>query len=150
MIRQIALSLLFLVSVNTFLKPKSPQKRFDIFKRTHIIKERMQSSECFEVMQSRKINYKGRNCKKTNTFIQAPIQDVKDICKKKGRLVKKEEMIRSRKPFNITVCNVVKPDQFPNCTYGGYTKKAKIIIKCIEGFPVHFDGNENYESVLWL
>uniref|UniRef100_A0A8C6TVG9 Ribonuclease A-domain domain-containing protein n=1 Tax=Neogobius melanostomus TaxID=47308 RepID=A0A8C6TVG9_9GOBI len=89
------------------------------------------------------------NCKKTNTFIRAPIQDIIDVCKNgEDTLVNEEIMRKSLGEFDITVCKVKEEGKFPKCKYyEAEKKKAKIIIKCTDvSLPVHFHDEADYED----
>uniref|UniRef100_A0A8C6TXX3 Ribonuclease A-domain domain-containing protein n=1 Tax=Neogobius melanostomus TaxID=47308 RepID=A0A8C6TXX3_9GOBI len=126
-----------------FTSHKSPKSSS-----THVIQKSMHKNECSNMMETKQINQNRTNCKKTNTFIRAPIQNVTDVCKNgKETLVNKEIMRKSLGEFDITVCKVEGEGKFPKCKYKGEKKKAKIIIKCTDvSLPVHFHDEADYED----
>lgn len=95
-------------------------------------------------MQKRDISQVRQNkCKKINTFILAPINMVKSICKHAGQPDGK--MTKSLKPFPIVICKLKnKPSSFPDCEYRGKALTRRIIIKCVQGLPVHYDNDIDY------
>ncbi|KAM3612088.1 uncharacterized protein V6R79_002569 [Siganus canaliculatus] len=123
------------------------QQRYKKFQNQHII-EQMSTNSCAEVIQERKIKLLGKGCKKINTFIQASINEVKPVCGNDGEPY--GNMTKSLKPFDIVVCTLNetnKKAKYPNCHYDGEAFTTKIIIECIQGFPVHYDGNiSHYEN----
>ncbi|KAJ0050291.1 hypothetical protein NL108_014938 [Boleophthalmus pectinirostris] len=148
---QAAFLLLFLMSASGFLKkhknPLTPYGQFEKFVRVHIISTTMRANECFNMLKTLKINEEGQKCKKINTFIQATVQNVTDVCKKgKTVTVNRQTIHKSNGQFKITVCSLTKPGMFPKCKYDGKIKEAKIQIKCADmSLPVHFHGEADYD-----
>ncbi|KAM3612442.1 uncharacterized protein V6R79_008431 [Siganus canaliculatus] len=135
--------LLTVLTVAVLSRKPSIQQRYKKFQNQHII-EQMSANRCDGVMQARNISKVGRNgCKKINTFIRAQINEVKPVCEKDGEPY--GEMTKSLKRFKIVVCTLKeeknKKAKYPNCHYRGKALTKKIIIKCIQGFPVHYDGD---------
>ncbi|KAJ0050288.1 hypothetical protein NL108_014937, partial [Boleophthalmus pectinirostris] len=143
---QAAFLLLFLMSASGFLKkhknPLTPYGRFQKFVRVHIINTTMRANECFKKLKTLKVN-EGQKCKKINTFIQATVQDVVDVCENGEKVrVDGEIMHKSKRKFKITVCSL--NNESPKCKYKGETREAKIQIKCMDmSLPVHFHGEED-------
>ncbi|KAK7922629.1 hypothetical protein WMY93_009531 [Mugilogobius chulae] len=152
MMRQVFFLLLVLMSVRAFLrKPKvrpEPYGQFKNFTKKHIIKKPMHVNECFNMLKTKNINSENRKCKKTNTFMEATVQDVIDVCKNGERIqVQNESMQKSRKLFRLTVCSVSQPGQFPHCKYKGEIKEAKVVIRCTDvNLPVHFHDEADYHD----
>ncbi|XP_076595895.1 ribonuclease-like [Chaetodon auriga] len=130
-------SLLVLLSAAVLSENADIESPYMKFKRQHIIQQ-MSADMCDEVMQKRRIN---RNkCKKLNTFILADIKQVTAVCGKQGEPA--GDMTKSRQRFNIVVCELENQTaKYPKCQYCGDKLHKKIIIKCKEGRPVHYDGD---------
>ncbi|XP_050773988.1 uncharacterized protein LOC127031283 isoform X1 [Gopherus flavomarginatus] len=78
-------------------------------------------------------------CKCINTFIHAPEEDIKAICKKKG-ILDKDSIYKSNTTFNLTVCKL-KTQNGQSCTYEEEEKTSKIRVACNkEHLPVHFEN----------
>ncbi|KAM3613257.1 uncharacterized protein V6R79_023057 [Siganus canaliculatus] len=118
------------------------KQRYKKFQNQHIF-EQMSANRCGEVMRARNIKGRRNACKKINTFIRAGINLVKPVCGKAGE--PHGNMTKSLKPFDIVLCTLNNKNnnkaKYPNCHYRGKALTKKIIIKCIQGFPVHYDGN---------
>lgn len=93
---------------------------------------------CDKVMRERNINpIKTQKCKKINTFIKADDRTVKSICVSEGEPY--GDMTKSRQGFDVVVCNW-KTAKATKCHYvGKKLKNKKIIIKCLKGYPVHYN-----------
>ncbi|KAK7922631.1 hypothetical protein WMY93_009533 [Mugilogobius chulae] len=100
------------------------------------------------MLKTKNINSENQKCKKTNTFMEATVQDVIDVCKNGERIqVQNESMQKSRKLFRLTVCSVSQPGQFPHCKYKGEIKEAKVVIRCTDvNLPVHFHDEADYHD----
>uniref|UniRef100_A0A8D0DCS1 Ribonuclease A-domain domain-containing protein n=1 Tax=Sander lucioperca TaxID=283035 RepID=A0A8D0DCS1_SANLU len=111
------------------------------FRNQHI-NEQMSVDDCDDVMRARKIAKINKNkCKKTNTFILSNIKTVRSICVNNGEPYDQDRnMTKSQKHFDIVVCHL-KPTRPAKCHYNGKKLNKKIIIKCVRGFPVHYDGD---------
>lgn len=134
--------LLVLLCATVLSQDAKIKSRYKKFKNQHINKK-MNASSCDDVMQARKISTNTNNCKKKNTFILSNVQPVKSVCRK-GELLR-NNMTKSLKRFDIVVCKVKKQKaKPPKCMYIGEKLNKKIIIKCEEGFPVHYDGDIDY------
>ncbi|CAL9706532.1 unnamed protein product [Knipowitschia caucasica] len=147
MMRQVAFLLMILASASGFLKKPRVSltlyQQFVNFSTKHIMVDRMPVGKCFNVLKEKRINQEGQKCKKINTFIHAPLEDVVKVCEV-GEM-QKDEMKKSIEKFNMTVCSATKQGKFPNCTYEGKIIKAKILIKCLPviSLPVHFHDSPN-------
>ncbi|MEQ2226210.1 hypothetical protein ILYODFUR_025260, partial [Ilyodon furcidens] len=112
------------------------EDRYEKFRRQHI-NETMDENSCDSEIRRKKI-YKNNSCKKTNTFILADENSVKSICQGEKN---KNKMTRSKQKFRIVVCKLKKPARKPNCEYEGTKLTKRIVVKCQNGLPVHFDGD---------
>uniref|UniRef100_A0A8C0GHB4 Ribonuclease A-domain domain-containing protein n=1 Tax=Chelonoidis abingdonii TaxID=106734 RepID=A0A8C0GHB4_CHEAB len=78
-------------------------------------------------------------CKPINSFIHAPEENIKAICKEKGKLYKKN-IYKSKTAFNLTICKN-KTQNGQSCTYEEEKKTSKICVACNEEhLPVHFEN----------
>ncbi|XP_071314416.1 ribonuclease-like 3 [Trachinotus anak] len=141
---QVVCLLLVLLSATVFLK--NVKDRYEKFIKQHIY-ENMTADKCDAEMQKRKISIlPNGKCKPTNTFVRANNKTVKSICEGKGE--RYGEMTKSLQRFDIVVCRL-KPraKKPPKCQYSG-TKisQKKIIIKCENGYPVHYDGDIDHSE----
>ncbi|CAN9515199.1 unnamed protein product [Ophioblennius macclurei] len=122
-------------------KPNPAYKRFN---KKHVI-EQMRAADCDKVMRKRGIYaMKGRKkaCKSLNTFILAGKDEVKSVCEN-GK--PQEDFIKSKTSFNLVACNLTSEETgYPKCSYDGEKLQKKILIKCANGFPVHFEGDIKY------
>ncbi len=137
---QFACLLLVLLSVTVLSLDVDIKGQFKKFKNQHI-NEQMTVNQCDDVMRRRNIDKVHKNkCKKINTFIRASITTVKPICGRAGE--KYDDMRKSVERFDIVVCKLKNPSaKYPNCHYSGKALTKRIIIKCVKGFPVHYDGD---------
>uniref|UniRef100_A0AAV2MHG6 Ig-like domain-containing protein n=1 Tax=Knipowitschia caucasica TaxID=637954 RepID=A0AAV2MHG6_KNICA len=80
MMRQVAFLLMILASASGFLKKPRVSltlyQQFVNFSTKHIMVDRMPVGKCFNVLKEKRINQEGQKCKKINTFIHAPLEDV--------------------------------------------------------------------------
>uniref|UniRef100_A0A452GHC7 Ribonuclease A-domain domain-containing protein n=1 Tax=Gopherus agassizii TaxID=38772 RepID=A0A452GHC7_9SAUR len=67
-------------------------------------------------------------CKRINTFIHAPEEDIKAICKKKG-ILDKDSIYKSNTTLNLTLCKL-KTQNAQSCTYEEEEKTSKIRVAC--------------------
>ncbi|XP_039667393.1 ribonuclease pancreatic-like [Perca fluviatilis] len=111
----------------------------DWFTKQHIGKE-MQKDDCINVIKGREIKKDDGRCKWSNTFIRAPLEDVKAVCQTGKRV---GNYYQSTTPFDLIDCQQTKEmaakKELP-CEYNGEFKAERfIVIGCDKyGSPVHF------------
>ncbi|TFJ99622.1 axin-1 [Platysternon megacephalum] len=77
-------------------------------------------------------------CKPTNTFIDTPINQLRDICKYAGTPVG-DKLYDSHWSFDVTVCRVL-PGSYPgNCKYRAAIGNTRIRVGCEDWLPVHLE-----------
>ncbi|CAK6984750.1 ribonuclease-like 3 [Scomber scombrus] len=124
-------------------KRKSIRRQFEDFKTQHI-NEDMTADECDAVIRQRKISFNGKRCKPKNTFIQANIETVKSVCAGKGKPYK-TNMTRSTEYFDIVFCNLTsRAAKNLKCHYEGNNLRRRIIIKCKNHLPIHYEDDIDY------
>ncbi|KAL7395467.1 hypothetical protein ABVT39_017333 [Epinephelus coioides] len=114
----------------------SEDAHFERFKEHHIY-EKESDPDCDTEIRESKIAYPNNKCKKNNTFIRAPPDRVKDICRNGEPY---DGMTKSRQHFKIVVCTLTNQGaSHPHCKHSVETLTKTILIKCEQGFPVHFE-----------
>ncbi|KAF3688509.1 Ribonuclease-like 3 [Channa argus] len=108
----------------------SEEKRYDKFKRQHLIKE----WPCDEVIRAREIYSEDNSCKPINTFILADEKRVKDICKGV-----KNDMVQSEEEFDIVKCRTIQAANPPACKYKVKRLTKTVKVKCENQLPVHYE-----------
>ncbi|XP_029958495.1 ribonuclease-like 3 [Salarias fasciatus] len=142
---QVVCLLLVLLAASVLSKDENLRPTYDKFKNQHINKQ-MNTSDCDDVMRKREIfvrKNKRNACKPVNTFILADESKVKSVCEKGTRQGK---FVKSKAVFNLIACKLTnKKTKYPKCKYEG-TKlsKKKILIKCINNYPVHYERDLRY------
>ncbi|XP_056456572.1 ribonuclease-like 3 [Gadus chalcogrammus] len=133
--------LLLMVYSTTASKPNHYQEeRYQKFRLQHI-NPGMRTSECDSEILSRNIETNTNLCKWSNTFITAPLDQIKAICR--GH---RNGSITSNNPFTFVMCQLSNVDpnnqpRQPNCQYQGWSPRLakKIVIVCEEEFPIYFE-----------
>ncbi|XP_028446005.1 ribonuclease-like 3 [Perca flavescens] len=132
--------LLVLLSATVLSQDAKTKRQYKKFRNQHI-NEQMSVDGCDDVMRARKIAINNKKCKKTNTFILSNVKRVRSICVNNGEPYDQDKnMTKSHEHFNIVVCRL-EPTKHAKCHYNGKKLNKKIIIKCVGGFPVHYDGD---------
>uniref|UniRef100_A0A3B4TC61 Ribonuclease A-domain domain-containing protein n=1 Tax=Seriola dumerili TaxID=41447 RepID=A0A3B4TC61_SERDU len=141
--------LLMLLSATVLLHDADLMQRYKKFRKQHIY-EKMTVTKCDYEMQARNISrLKNKECKSINTFILADIKPVKSICDR----VPYDNETTSHQRFDLVVCNLTQQKaKLAKCRYSGHEKHKKlIIIKCEQGYPVHYFGERDFieDGKLW-
>uniref|UniRef100_A0A3B4YUU5 Ribonuclease A-domain domain-containing protein n=1 Tax=Seriola lalandi dorsalis TaxID=1841481 RepID=A0A3B4YUU5_SERLL len=140
--------LLMLLSATVLLHDADLMQRYKKFKKQHIC-DSMTFTNCDDVMQKRHISGLNKKCKRINTFILANIKQVKSICD----IVPYDNVTISNQCFDIVVCNLTQQKaKLAKCQYSGQKiDKKLIIIKCEQGYPVHYFGDRDCieDGKLW-
>ncbi|KAK7136691.1 hypothetical protein R3I93_016896 [Phoxinus phoxinus] len=75
-------------------------------------------------------------CKEKNTFILADKKHVNTVC---GAAGTPEGIYRkSNNPFPMVICKLHSGNTHPHCKYRGFTDTRKIVVRCEDGWPVHY------------
>ncbi|KAJ0002794.1 hypothetical protein NQD34_007943 [Periophthalmus magnuspinnatus] len=128
--------LFVLVLFPSALLGQSINDRYEKFINQHI-NPGMNWSRCDTEMHDRNISITDKNqCKETNTFIKAGIEEIKNVCNAAGKLHRK--IMVSNQRFPIVTCKLKRNHVFPNCKYDGQSAEKRIVIECEDGLPVHF------------
>lgn len=134
---QFVFLMLVLFSASVLSQDPNVSLRYRNFINRHI-KGEMSVNRCDDVIRSRGITQgDGNECRKTNTFIQATTNLVKDICLGAGKPY--GQMRISLQPFSVIVCKLRNQVRLPRCEYRGQARTRQIVIRCEQGFPVHFE-----------
>nr|3LJD_A Chain A, Zebrafish RNase1 [Danio rerio]3LJD_B Chain B, Zebrafish RNase1 [Danio rerio]3LN8_A Chain A, HYDROLASE [Danio rerio]3LN8_B Chain B, HYDROLASE [Danio rerio] len=91
---------------------------------------------------NRKITLSGTDngCKPVNTFILANKRLIKTVCGRAGS--PQGNMVRSNQPFPVVKCVLNNGERHPYCEYRGTRSTRYIVLKCEEGWPVHYHEDE--------
>ncbi|MGH0187928.1 UNVERIFIED_CONTAM: hypothetical protein FKN15_027216 [Acipenser sinensis] len=125
---------------------------YENFKNSHLITANVHADKdfCDKKMINININ-RNRNgkCKRLNTFILSSEASVEDVCKDGGedwvKPGKRGNLKISKDRFKVIDCVVIDVNQEPsNCRYTtlNINNPMHIIVACINGNPVHFEGKE--------
>ena len=131
-----------LIAATVRAQPASVRRAYDKFNRQHVFPG-MNANNCNGAIESRGIYDSGLNCKYTNTFIRAQPETVRAVCgvKRRGWLMK-----TSNEPFDIVVCSLNVTNRNGNtrpCRYTRSIRTSYIVIKCREGYPVHYERHRD-------
>ncbi|KAI9999427.1 hypothetical protein NQD34_018218 [Periophthalmus magnuspinnatus] len=144
------LSALFLLALSSSSK-ETPEERFDKFKLQHTYNQPGEF-DCTEFMDNFLKVLKLRDCKRCNSVIMgnkftrpANIRDVRNVCREEG-MHKEDNLYWSKKQFYVNRCIWTQNSVYPNCEYRSVTLHRHIILGCVGGFPVHFNGTDRYGS----
>ncbi|KAK7126511.1 hypothetical protein R3I94_017862 [Phoxinus phoxinus] len=91
---------------------------------------------CTSEISKRNITAPDGGCKPVNTFIKAFTDYIDPVCGG-GKYSK---LYRSNQPFNVVTCTLEPEPKYPNCTYTGKLSTQYIVLGCIRGWPVHYEG----------
>uniref|UniRef100_A0A672F454 Ribonuclease A-domain domain-containing protein n=2 Tax=Salarias fasciatus TaxID=181472 RepID=A0A672F454_SALFA len=106
----------------------------------------METSDCDKVMKRKIFVRKNKRCKPVNTFILADESEVISVCENGTPEGEGGEYVKSKAVFNLIACKLTnKETKYPNCKYEGKElSEKKIVIKCINNYPVHYEGDLRY------
>lgn len=145
--------LLFVVLLSPCVLGQTVQERNRNFITRHI-KQGMNPNRCDVEMGRRGITAVGSNqCRDLDTFITASAGHVKDVCADAGSVYAANRVMRrSNQPFPVVNCRLRGNNRPPRCEYRGSTATRYIVIRCEQGFPVHFEGFANWsgDKNVWL
>ncbi|XP_012504674.1 PREDICTED: ribonuclease pancreatic isoform X2 [Propithecus coquereli] len=101
------------------------------------------SAYCDQMMKRR--NMTSESCKRVNTFVHEPLEDVEAVCFQENVTCKNGQTncYQSNSNMHITECRLTDSAKYPDCTYKTSEKERHIIVAC-EGdpyVPVHFDAS---------
>ncbi|XP_059587568.1 ribonuclease [Alligator mississippiensis] len=91
---------------------------------------------CNRLMQQRGMTRP--RCKLSNTFIHAPINQIRAICTNGGRRFRRN-LFDSHMSFSLTVCRLVNRRRGRSCVYTGRSQTRRIRVGCVNQLPVHFE-----------
>ncbi|XP_029972426.1 ribonuclease-like 3 [Salarias fasciatus] len=143
---QVVCLLLVLLAASVLSKDDKLNRRYKKFRKQHINKQ-MNTSDCDEVMRKRKIFvWENKTCKTVNTFILADESEVISVCENGTPEGEEGEYVKSKAVFNLIACKLTnKKTKYPNCKYEGKElSEKKIVIKCINNYPVHYERDLRY------
>ncbi|XP_056109151.1 ribonuclease-like 3 [Rhinichthys klamathensis goyatoka] len=75
-------------------------------------------------------------CKDINTFILANKKDVNAVCGKAGTQRGNNRV--SNNPFPVVICKLHSGNTHPHCEYRGTRSTRQIVVRCEDGWPVHY------------
>ncbi|XP_056109203.1 ribonuclease-like 3 [Rhinichthys klamathensis goyatoka] len=128
----VILLLVLCVSFSTHAQPEGYEK----FLKQHVFGA-MTVQKCDSEIYRRKImDSKTNGCKKINTFIKANKNDVRAVCGAAG--TQKDLNRMSNNPFPVIICKKHSGERRPHCEYRGVRDTSKIVVRCENGWPVHY------------
>ncbi|KAK7136692.1 hypothetical protein R3I93_016897 [Phoxinus phoxinus] len=140
-IHQSAVILLLVLCVS-FSAHAQPQPGYNNFLKQHVFGA-MTVQKCDGEIHAREIvrPLTTNGCKEKNTFILANKKDVKAVCDKAGTPQGDKRI--SNKPFPVVICKLQKKKKedrptHPHCEYRGTRSTRKIVVRCEDGWPVHY------------
>ena len=141
------------MSIDKGRRPKPNQdvtERYKKFLNQHVIRK-MGKNDCDQIINQREISKtNSAECKDVNTLLIADKQMVKDVCGKKGKgkpYEKDQNLIQSENKFGMVVCKLSSQGKrMPKCKYRGHTGSKHIVLRCENGYPVHFDRSLSANS----
>ncbi|XP_042328082.1 probable inactive ribonuclease-like protein 12 [Sceloporus undulatus] len=90
---------------------------------------------CDLMMQRRKMATSSY-CKHLNTFLHVDTAQIQAVCGQAGEPTT-GDLRESDASFPLTVCHLQRGSWAPDCRYNGTYGIERIIITCVDGFPVH-------------
>ncbi|KAK9967255.1 hypothetical protein ABG768_001662 [Culter alburnus] len=140
-IHQSAVILLLILIVPSFTHGQPPDQIMHSYKKflnQHLGPD-MTEQKCDSEMRKRGITVNDNGCKPVNTFIQANSNQIKAVCGN-GGIPHGNNLFRSIQPFPVITCTLKSGVRYPRCEYGKGKKSTRyIVLKCVEGWPVHYD-----------
>ncbi|KAK7922633.1 hypothetical protein WMY93_009535 [Mugilogobius chulae] len=109
------------------------------------VKSNMNLNRCGHEMRDRYITGpNGRECKDTDTFINAGTNRIKEVCAGGGQAYGNNLRV-SNTPFSTVVCTLRSNRNYPRCEYRGRAATLYIIVACEGGYPAL--GNSQDENL---
>uniref|UniRef100_A0A3Q3EUR1 Ribonuclease A-domain domain-containing protein n=1 Tax=Labrus bergylta TaxID=56723 RepID=A0A3Q3EUR1_9LABR len=122
----LSFALLLLLSATVLCIPMTLQEKYKKFIKQHV-KSKMNAGRCDTVIKRRKIKTMDNLCKETNTFIRSNNSQINAVCENAGE------------PYgDMTIKLKYKRARRPRCQYRGRRDNRRIVIRCEEGYPVHY------------
>lgn len=103
---------------------------------------------CDGIIQERNIQDPHSNCKKKNTFILHPVENVIPVCTG-GKMIYGTNFVKSIATFRTVLCTLIGEDKTKKtCKYNSSPEKEEhIVIACENGKPVHFEDPNKYSHI---
>ncbi|XP_039353199.1 ribonuclease-like [Mauremys reevesii] len=77
-------------------------------------------------------------CKPINTFIHEPAGQLRDICGRGGRHIKRN-LYDSKRTFRVTTCREAPGSRPRHCRYRASVRVTRVRVACNSNLPVHLD-----------
>lgn len=126
---------------STDAQPADVRQRYEKFLRQHVYGN-MNEHICDREISKRHITQPNTDngCKEVNTFIQANKDTVRAVCTGGGEIYNKnKDFYMSNQPFAVVTCTHKSGARHPKCTYRGNKSTRKIVVKCEQDWPTHYE-----------